>query len=401
MQSRIGLILLFLLCLAAILLGLALTQTASAQALTAPQIGHSRRAIVKMDRPTFHQHLRALGFQARGGVSKDKSDSNDPHFRSLPHFSSSFSIKGVRYPYTMLGYPPRSGQPSELHSVIVPLRMKFGYFGPNGDQFFDFDPKLAVDNILRSPIFRDAQFANGYGQFGDMMQRATFWNKMDSDRQWHVRMARPRVLPTIDIEVTPETGALFQVGDAIFGDVLIDFLDAQAETIIQLTGIDADEVPIFVTQNVTAEALGYHTAGTVANHDGSESLQTYIYTSWLDPSLVDPLFADISTLDHEVGEWLNDPFINNVVPAWMYPPPTDPRTVCSDNPLLEVGDPQGNGPTFDDFPTVVIPLDGFSYHLQDLVMLPWFAQQVPSSAENGWYDFPGTNQISVPAVFCP
>ena len=46
MQSRIGLILLFLLCLAAILLGLALTQNVSAQGrLSAPQIGRTPVAL--------------------------------------------------------------------------------------------------------------------------------------------------------------------------------------------------------------------------------------------------------------------------------------------------------------------------------------------------------------------
>ena len=39
-------------------------------------------------------------------------------------------------------------------------------------------------------------------------QRATFWNKMDPARQWHVKFAQPRVTPTVDIEVTPETGTL-------------------------------------------------------------------------------------------------------------------------------------------------------------------------------------------------
>ena len=106
------------------------------------------------------------------------------------------------------------------------------------------------------------------------------------------------------------------------------------------------------------------------------SLQTFIYTSWLDPALVDPLFADVSTFNHENLEWMNDPFASNVVPVWMYPPASDPRTVCSGNNLLEVGDPQGNGPTFDDFPTVVVPINGVSYHLQQLVLFQWFTDEV-------------------------
>lgn len=392
MERRISLKLLAIFCMTALLGGPVLTQTAMAQS--------PGKEILEMDRATLHEHFRSMGFHTRGGVGKDKTDSVDPRFHSFQHFSSSFTVKGVTYPFTMLGFPPRSGRTAQFASLIVPLRMRFFGFGPNGNINVDFDPTAAVNNIVHSPMYQDAQFANGTGQFGEMMQRATFWNKMDPEREWRVRMRTPIVLPAIDIEVTPETGVLFRSGGHLFGDVLIDFLDSQAQTIMQLMGIDADELPVFVTQDVSAQALGYHTAFSVVNPDATENLQTYIYTSWLDPRFVDPILADVSTFNHELAEWLNDPFVNNVVPVWMYPPPDDPRTVCSANPFLEVGDPQGNGPTFNDFPTVPIVIDGVTYHLQDLVMLPWFADEVPSSAENGWYDFPATNQIKVPAVYC-
>jgi hypothetical protein len=377
-------------CITVLFGGFVATQTALAQT-------PSKGTIVQMDRGSFVQYLKALGHKSRGGIEKGKTESEDKHFRSLVHFSSSFTVGGVTYPYTMLGYPPRSGRKAEFRSVIVPLRVTFFGFSPNP---IVFEPGPAVTNIINSPMYQDAQFANGFGQFGEMMQRATFWNKMDPEREWRVRMERPRVMHTIDIEVTPETGSVFQIGSALFGNVLIDFLDAQARTIIQLTGLDPDELPVFVTDNVIAEALGYHTAFSVSNPDGTETFETFIYTSWLDPALVDPIIADVSTFNHENLEWFNDPFINNIVPVWRYPPESDPRAVCSFNPLLEVGDPQGNGPTFDDFPTVVVPIDGVDYHLQDLVMLPWFADEVPSSAENGWYDFPATTDSHAPAVYC-
>jgi hypothetical protein len=114
-----------------------------------------------------------------------------------------------------------------------------------------------------------------------------------------------------------------------------------------------------------------------------------------------PIFADVSTFNHELLEWMNDPFINNQAPDWFYPPPSDPRTECSQNPFLEVGDPQGNGPTFDDFPAAVITIDGVAYHLQQLVLWQWFTDQVPSSAFGGWYTFPIPSSLTVPAVYCP
>ena len=359
-------------------------------------------AVVHMSAQELHEHFKALGHRARGGISHDMTDSDDARYRALPHFSSSFTVGSATYPYTMVGHSPKSGRPARLRSVIIPLRMHFTNFGPNFDINVDFDPMPAVNNIVNSPLYKDARFPNGVGQFGDMMQRATFWNKMDEDRLWHVRMAEPIVTAPVDIEVTLQTGTLMKdSGGNYFGDVLIDFLDAEAKTIIQLIGIDTDEVPIFVTGNVTAQALGYHNAFPITNSDGTVTLQTMIYTSWLDQRLVSPLLADVSTANHEIAEWLNDPFVNNVVPDWFYPPSTDSRTVCSGNPFLEVGDPQGNGPTFDDFPTVVVPLHGYHYHLQQLVMLPWFADEKPSSAQNGWYTFPYPAGLTVPAVYCP
>jgi len=379
-------------CITFVLTSLAVTQTAFAQA-------PSKGKIVEMDRTSFQQHLKALGYKTRGGIAREKTQTQSAAktSRSLTYFSSSFTLGGVTYPYTMLGNPPLSGVPTEFSSVIVPLRMTFYGFSPNP---IVFDPTPAVTNIVHSPMYQNAQLPNGFGQFGEMMQRATFWNKMDAARKWSVRMKPPRVLPTIDIEVTPETGSLFQLGNSVFGNVLIDFLDSEALTVIQLAGIGPDVLPVFVTDNVTAEALGYHSAYSITNPDGTEGFQTYIYTSWLDPALVDPIFADVSTFNHENLEWFNDPFVNNVILDWRYPPKGAPGAVCSHNPFLEVGDPEGNGPTYVDFPAVVVPINGVDYHLQDLVMLPWFADEVPSSAENGWYDFPATTDIQVPAVYC-
>lgn len=360
------------------------------------------KTVTRIDRASAQKMLRTLGYRSHSNVPRSKSQSSDPKYKSFPHFSSSFTVGSQTYPYTMAGYPPASGRMAKIRSVIVPLRMRFQFFGPGLDR--DFDPTRAVNNILGSPLYQDAVFPNGTGQFGDMMQRAAFWNHMDPNHGWHLNMATPRVLPTVDIEVTPETGALLQISDDpndLIGEVLFDFMDAQIKTILQLTKIDPDEVPIFVTDTVFNEALGYHDAADILNKDGSETLQTYIYTSWFDVNELGPLLADVSTFNHELMEWANDPFANNIVPTWKYPPETDPRAVCSGNPFLEVGDPQGNGPTFDDFPTVEVTLHGYTYHLQQLVLLQWFEDEVPSSALNGWYTFPDPTSLTAPAVYCP
>jgi hypothetical protein len=353
------------------------------------------------DSQALTTHLRELGYKYRGGIDRATTDLDAGQSGTFPRFSSSFSVGGKVYPFTMIGNPPASGIPASIKSIIIPLRMNFVGFGTKGQISHSFDPEPAVASVIGSPLYVPAAFPNGTGQFVDQMQRAAFWNLMDSEHHWHVRMDDAVVGPTIDIEVTPETGSLSRdsAGNP-FGDVFIDFMDSQIRTILQFLNLGFDTLPIFVTDDVTAEALGYHTAYAVKDDQGKTRLQTFIYTSWLNPALVDPLFADISTINHELAEWTNDPFGNNRAPDWFYPPPTDPSTVCSGNPFLEVGDPQGNGPTFADFPTFVSTVNGVNYHLQQLVLWQWFTDQVPSSAFHGWYTFPVPSALTVPAVYC-
>jgi hypothetical protein len=371
--------------------------------LAAQRTGVPVKPIEKLsDSVAVSKHFRALGYKFHGGVDRATTDQVGSEGRTFPTFSSSFSVGGVTYPFTMIGHPPSSGQVARIKSVIIPLRMNFQNFGPNQDQGHTFEPGPAVANIMASPLYKSATYLRGFkGQFVDQMQRAAFWNMMDENHSWHVLMQTPQVLPTVDVEVTPETGTLSADSNGnLFGDVLFDFMDAEVQTVLQFLNLDADTLPIFVTDNVTNEALGYHSASTITDQNGVTGLQTYIFTSWLDPALVPPIFADVSTFNHELAEWTNDPFVNNVVPTWVYPPPSDPAATCAFNPFLEVGDPQGNGPTFADFPAANITIDGVTYHLQQLVLWQWFTDQVPSSAFGGWFTFPIPSSLTVPAVYC-
>jgi hypothetical protein len=358
---------------------------------------------VLADHAAMTNHLRTLGYRVHGGVERSATERIESEGRTFPTFTASFTVNGVKYPFTMIGHQPASGRSTHVKSVIIPLRMNFVGFPPNQSTNHTFEPGPAVTNITSSPLYVSTSWPGGFhGQFIDSMQRAAFWNVMDEDHSWHVEMVRPRVLPIIDIEVTPETGTLQldSSNNPMMGDVLFDFMDSQIQTILQLLDIDDDTLPIFVTDGVTNEALGYHNAALITDDGGNAHLQTYIFTSWLDPLLVPPIFADVSTFNHELAEWANDPFVNNMVPTWMFPPPSDPAATCGQNPLLEVGDPQGNGPTFADFPQANVAIAGVTYHLQQLVLWQWFADQVPSSAFGGWYTFPIPADLTVPAVYC-
>lgn len=366
----------------------------SVPAVAASTAAGSRTAVRPLSRAALARIAasdRAPAARAARAAEVSKSSRKQ---RGLPTFDGSFTVDGTTYPYTMLGADPRSGRSVELKTVIVPLTMKFVGF----DTDVTFGSSFAAQNMATSPIYRNARFPNGRGQFGDQLQRATFWNRMDRKHEWHVYMDSPERARTFTLTVTPDTGELFDLGDGtLLGNMHIDEFDAQLHAILPKLHLDADETPLFVTQGAIADALGYHDAFMVPDGRGGQRVQTLMYSSWLDIDAVGPLLADVSTLNHEVGEWLNDPYIDNESPLWAFPPFND---VCGDNPFVEVGDPQGNGPDFDQFPTVEVPLHGFTYHLQDVVMLPWFARETPSSAYHGWYDFPSTTQITTPSVDC-
>src|SRR5262249_22075336 len=153
---------------------------------------HPIKPVVQLDRAGLHEHFKHMGYKTHGGIAKGKSDHDneggDGH--SLPTFNSSFTVNGMTFPYTQVGHRPESGRPTHIPTIIVPLRMHFVGFGPNQDVNVDFDPTPAVVNIVNSPIFQDASFPNGFGQFNDMMQRATFFHRLDPQKNWHVRWSQ-------------------------------------------------------------------------------------------------------------------------------------------------------------------------------------------------------------------
>jgi len=76
---------------------------------------------------------------------------------------------------------------------------------------------------------------------------------------------------------------------------------------------------------------------------------------------------------------MDDPFTNNATPPWGH---TGQVSGCQAN--LEVGDPL-SGTEFTE-----LGANGFTYHVQDLAFVPWFAQAMSSFSVNGWFSFFGT-----------
>ena len=108
--------------------------------------------------------------------------------------------------------------------------------------------------------------------------------------------------------------------------------------------------------------------------------------------------ADVDTLSHEVGEWMDDPFTFNPTPRWgripkwiASSPNGSPQPDCQTN--LEVGDPLAFRPD------ISVAMSSGTFHVQELAYASWFySQNFPSTGAGGRYSDGGT--FTRPAWAC-
>jgi hypothetical protein len=395
-------------------------------------------------------------FRTDGGVA------DLAHARTIPHWSFQYTdpTNGVTYPITMAGGDPRSGNTTtNLHTVIVPLRMNFvagnqrtsvlddaGYVGFRATALnHTFDATTRAQDMLASPVFAQTfttpdDMGGDTAQVGDAFLRAQ-WSKLNTG--YHVRLVNDAVLPTQTIDLPASKGLAYQrpVGawreengygttDTITGIADYYWFQARLQNLLNSLHISPTTVPIFLTDNVLLYengnylhccVLGFHGAGNVPGHGpgstngrGNNPVQTYIYAAWSTPGSFSGFItdytgtrtqprptrgvADIHNLSHELSEFLDDPFINNVVQPWHAV--TAPQYGCSD--LLETGDPVVG---------VWFPYDGNTaqappgttyygqYHPEDEAYAQWFGrggiEPVLGSSWDGHFTFMGARTINL------
>jgi hypothetical protein len=293
----------------------------------------------------------------------------------LQTWNGSFTDSGTTYNYNMVGTPPSSTSAATVAAVIIPIRIVLS----NGTTF---DPShvlsngnTVTQNTVVSPIFATGvDFQSGGVDFGSTQyinayQRANFYGVGHSG--FGLLLGGPTVLAEQTLNVPRRSGSTGVVFGFTAGLVDINYFDKQAHTILTNLGIQPNTFPIFLTydvyltQNHSCCIGGYHSATGVVG-----SAQSYAHATYVDHA---GAFAqDVSALSHEVGEWADDPLVNN----------SGNPTPCGS---LENGDPLENNSNFGAFPYT---LSGFTYNLQDLVTLPYFGAPASTSV-NGEFTFHG------------
>jgi hypothetical protein len=236
-------------------------------------------------------------------------------------------------------------------------------------------------------------------QLEDATMRAQY--NQTGASNYHVRL-NPHVLAPVTINVPQNQGGLLKSGrGVIFGEVSISWWSSQIKNLE--TTANPTHLPIYLTDSILLYigapgnccVLGYHgTEATGARKgngqsQGNTAMQTFAWASWVRPGIyaranggTDWALQDIHALSHEIAEWGDDPFVNNLVEPWLTP--TAPQYGCTN--ILETGDPvvsigfsMGTNTTDQTGnPNGTTSYDG-TYHPEDETLLPWFMRTAPNT----------------------
>lgn len=338
----------------------------------------------------------------------------------LPLWSSTIESLGHSYKYTMVGtnpFEPQATPSSRIGVDLIPVRFIFEYALENSNQEFErktttYDasgplPECGINSspeqlALESPIFQKHPYTVGGTYVGDVQytdafQRENFarqtLGKGALNPRYHIVLSgKGRAALTIYVSYSEG----LSLGSEAFGApvcgghvglVNIAYVDGVIQTIIpqlaRMREVRSNRLPVFLFSNVLMEEgagggcciLGYHSA-----YEPTPGVVQYYATAEYDSSRIfGEEAADVSVLAHELGEWVDDPNIDNEAPAWGH---IGQQSGCQAN--LEVGDPL-SGKTV----PVSMP-NGVTYHPQELAFFSWFFRQEPSIGANGWYSSNGT-----------
>ena len=394
---------------------------------TLPAFGQQNPVVITrhpatVDSSTFsslNMKQKHMAFNKLSASTNAATQKQDPRIVSVPNFTRSFTFGGQNFPYTMVGQDPTKAQTTEVPTQYIPMSFFFDEFIDQNGNNIVIDTTAITDEIKHSPLFDSAPFANGFTQYEDAQMRAEFFplfhnkihNGFDGDDSFHVLLGHPQTLLPVQIEVPVGSSEVFVDSNGTFFALIdINFIVSQLNTLLQTEPITVQSIPIFLTRNAVYGDFfqqqpvdccigGFHTAFETNQINNKIFVQTFAFSTSLDSDVSaavfgDPtLFADVFALSHELGELLNDPFVNNVTPNYQLP--GLPPGACQNN--LEVGDLIENLPN----PSRPLTLHGFTYHPQTLGLLQWFEGINPSDAFNGDYSFPDPTVLTVKGGTAP
>jgi hypothetical protein len=282
----------------------------------------------------------------------------------------SWTYNGTKYNATFVGTNPTGGASTTVPVEIIPVILKYGTTTENPNKKWKTAKKSPTELTVESPVF-DATTDYTQGgtdlgstQYEDAFQRAALWGTVSSNPGYHVLLGTPTVEKPLKLTVPANQGSIGSPFGTTVIEANINWFDTQIQSTIKT--FPANSLPIFVTTK-TYLTSGGCCIGGYHSYTGTQAYSMFTFIK-----ATGQFSQDVSALSHEIGEWMDDPLTNN-------------RVACG---IYEVGDPLEGGQPGHPYGTWTYPLNGFTYHLQDLVLPPYFGAPASTSV-NGWSTFQG------------
>lgn len=324
-----------------------------------------------------------------------KSNNPTPFHKAssqLPSWNGSYTdLTGKTITFTQIGgNPATTNATSTVNILLIPIKF---VITQNGTKY-TFDPKnvqlannhnrSVITAMKDSPIFQsNIDFSPQFGtcgtnntcvdlgktQYEDAFQRGTWWgNNVGANTNYHV-LYTTTVEKEQTITVSCTSGCVANEFGVTAGLYNFGTMDSKLQSFMKsITDVNPGVLPLFISYDVYLTSGGCCIGGYHESLSGGPpGAQTYAYATYVDKA--GAFSQDVSAFTHELGEWMDDPFIgyNNVN--------------CNDNGWMEVGDPLENGPNYGAFK---YKDKRFTYNLQSLVYMPYFGAPLTDSA-NQWY----------------
>ena len=295
---------------------------------------------------------------------------------ATPNFQFKYSYNGKAYSDTYIGTSPKAGGSTTITVHLIPTKFVVGGFTADPSAP-DSKGKSVIDYTIASPIFdsttdyKQGKTDIGATQYEDAFERLNLWGllKKKSKAGYHVLLS-----PKVETGISYSNVAGATTATVLGNEVVlynINTFDRSVQSAV--AKFPAANLVMFVTTQLYLTS-GSSIIGGYHNYTGTQAYGHYTYIT----SAGSTFAWDVAALSHELGEWMDDPTVNNGSP-------------CGRN---EVGDPlEGGQPNhaYGSWPYVV---GGVTYHLQDLVTPVYFGAPAKTSA-NKWFTFQGYSNIGV------
>lgn len=306
---------------------------------------------------------------------------------TIPFYNGSVKspLDNNTYQYSIVGKDPtKSNATTKVSFVPIVLVVTFSYGTVLDPRQPGCNDTVSVeDRFFQGPNFVSTPLVSngikvGKVQVNDGFQRAEFWTVLKGPK-FHIKLV-PAVAPIV-VNINAPSGSKTETGvcsgqNHNIGEIPLQAYD-NIVTGLATTYATTTQVPVVLSYNTFETEggcciLGYHNAFGRAS-----GTQVYAVGAYNDAGIFDVPIEDIHAWTHEIGELINDPFIDNGTPAWGH---VGQVGGCQNN--FEVGDPL-TGTAF------TLKYKHFTYHPQELAFFSWF-YRTPSTGTGGKFSFEGT-----------